>query len=157
MARSDYRGCDVCDGKAFYDANLNYEDAKSEWHREPYRVAGAPQYPGNPEFNEKYAISLDYVGDWAVICTDCSPRFRTLIEPVPVDGEAEYLSWVPRGQNEYIEGRSPQHVLKAEGASPDATDRGTCANASPGGGPMGAGQAAAAAPVGVLGTPEGNA
>ena len=93
MARGDYRGCDVCDGKAFYDANLNYEDGKSEWRREPYRVAGEPQYPGNPELNEKYGLSLDYVGDWAVICTDCSPRFRTLIEPIPVDGEAEYASW----------------------------------------------------------------
>jgi hypothetical protein len=39
-----------------------------------------------------------------------------------------------------------QHVLKAEGASPDATDRDAPAHASPVGGPMGAGQAAAAAP-----------
>lgn len=48
----------------------------------------------------------------------------------------------------YPEGRDPQHVLKAEGASSDATDRGNRATASPGGGPMGAGQAAAAAPSG---------
>jgi hypothetical protein len=50
---------------------------------------------------------------------------------------------------EYTEGRDPQHVLKAEGESLDATDRGDRANASPGGGPMGVGQAAAAAPAGV--------
>jgi hypothetical protein len=50
---------------------------------------------------------------------------------------------------EYTEGRDPQHVLKAERASADATDRGDRANASPDGGPMGVGQAAAAAPAGV--------
>jgi hypothetical protein len=49
---------------------------------------------------------------------------------------------------ELLEGRNSQHVLKAEGESPDATDRENCANASPDGGPMGAGQAAAAAPIG---------
>lgn len=41
---------------------------------------------------------------------------------------------------------SHQQVLKAEGESPDATDRVAPANTSPVGGPMGAGQAAAAAP-----------
>jgi len=41
-----------------------------------------------------------------------------------------------------------QHVLKAEGESPDATDRETPPRRSPVGGPMGAGQAAAAAPSG---------
>lgn len=46
------------------------------------------------------------------------------------------------------EGPSHQQVLKAEGASPDATDRVAPANTSPVGGPMGAGQAAAAAPAG---------
>lgn len=43
---------------------------------------------------------------------------------------------------------SHQQVLKAEGESPDATDRVAPANTSPVGGPMGAGQAAAAAPAG---------
>jgi Protein of unknown function (DUF1643) len=47
MARGDYRGCDVCDGKAFYDANLSYENGPKEYRPEdvPYRVAGAQQYP----------------------------------------------------------------------------------------------------------------
>lgn len=44
--------------------------------------------------------------------------------------------------------RGPQLVLKAEAARPDATDRGTPVNASPVGGPMGAGQPAAAGPDG---------
>jgi hypothetical protein len=50
--------------------------------------------------------------------------------------------------HELLEGRNSQHVLKAEGESSDATDRETCVNASPDGGPMGVGQAAAAAPAG---------
>ena len=40
--------------------------------------------------------------------------------------------------------RTSQQVLKAEGDDPDATDRERSANASPVGGPMGAGQPAAA-------------
>lgn len=99
MARGDYRGCDVCDGKAFYDANLNYEQDPNEYRsRPPYRVAGDDQYPGTPEMNEKYALRLDCVGDWAVICTNCSPRFRTLIEPIAPSGEDEYLSWFAQGE-----------------------------------------------------------
>lgn len=49
--------------------------------------------------------------------------------------------------------RGSQHVLKAEAgceSRPDATDRETPANASPVGGPMGAGQPAAAGPTGAL-------
>lgn len=42
----------------------------------------------------------------------------------------------------------PQQVLKAEAARPDATDRGAPDIASPGGGPTGAGQPAAAGPAG---------
>lgn len=46
---------------------------------------------------------------------------------------------------EYTEGRGSQHVVKAEAARPDATDRETLADASPRVGAMGAGQAADAA------------
>jgi hypothetical protein len=49
----------------------------------------------------------------------------------------------------FIPTQGPQHVLKAEAARPDATDRGAPAYASPVGGPTGAGQAAAAAPAGL--------
>lgn len=45
-----------------------------------------------------------------------------------------------------IEGPTPRHVVKAEGSGPDATDRGRSAMASPGGGPTGVGQPAAAGP-----------
>ena len=54
----------------------------------------------------------------------------------------------PRDAHEYPRGRTSQQVLKAEGDGPDATDRDCSANASPVGGPMGAGQPAAAGPDG---------
>jgi hypothetical protein len=47
-----------------------------------------------------------------------------------------------------IEAQQPQQVLKAEPEKADATDRAPAVNVSPVGGPMGAGQAAAAAPAG---------
>jgi hypothetical protein len=43
--------------------------------------------------------------------------------------------------------QATQQVLKAEAETPDATDRDAPANASPVGGPMGAGQPAAAGPI----------
>lgn len=47
MAGADYRSCDVCGAKTFYDANLNYDfDA----------------YP-------KHGLRL---GDWKVICEKCA-------------------------------------------------------------------------------------
>lgn len=74
MAMADYRLCDVCGGKAFYDSNLNYGDAD----RPSYRIAGKEQYD-DPAINEKYGATLDYVGDWAVICTNCSDKYETKI------------------------------------------------------------------------------
>jgi hypothetical protein len=73
MAGSDYRRCDVCGGKAFYDANLNYEtgdkvDGKWVYSETPFRVAGEGQ--------GAYGNGLDYVSDWAVICTDCAFSFK---------------------------------------------------------------------------------
>lgn len=47
-----------------------------------------------------------------------------------------------------FQGQAPQHVLKAEPVTADATDLGAPVNASPDGGPMGAGQPAAAGPAG---------
>lgn len=58
MAKGDYRCCDVCDGKVFYDANLNYEFTKE------------PPY-----------FKLDYLGDWKVICTDCAKTHECVIVP----------------------------------------------------------------------------
>ena len=79
MAMADYRKCDVCDGKAFYDSNLNYEMTEDEFnaHRPPYRIAGEAQ----PDACGT-AMRLDRVGDWAVICHECAKTHKTQIVPI---------------------------------------------------------------------------
>lgn len=74
MAAGDYRSCDVCGGKCFYDANLNYEDDENEWNanRPPFRTVGLDP----PSF---YAPKLDYLGDWAVICNECAKTHKCVI------------------------------------------------------------------------------
>lgn len=83
MAMSDYRLCDVCDGKAFYDSNLNYGSGTDEWHKsdQPFRVAGDDQY-SKPDLNQKHGMRLDYLGDWAVICCDCAKTHKTIVVPL---------------------------------------------------------------------------
>ena len=82
MALADYRLCDVCDGKAFYDANLNYEHEPSQWGPDvPYREAGKEQCD-DPELNHKHGSRLGYLGDWAVLCLDCAKTHRTQIVPI---------------------------------------------------------------------------
>ena len=54
MALCDYRLCDVCGGKAFYDANLNYSEDKL--HSEQKLVG----------FHY-----LDWLGAWKVLCINC--------------------------------------------------------------------------------------
>ena len=56
MALCDYRLCDKCNKKAFYDANLNYDTQTDE----------------SP-------VGLEYVGDWAVICTKCAKEWKCII------------------------------------------------------------------------------
>lgn len=56
MAAADYRLCDVCAQKAFYDANLNYV------------LINTPPY-----------VKLDHLGDWAVICDDCAKTHKCII------------------------------------------------------------------------------
>lgn len=57
MALADYRLCDVCNGKAFYDAELRY-DFKD------YPVTGLPR-----------------LGAWAVLCTECEKTHQITITP----------------------------------------------------------------------------
>ena len=80
MAYADYRLCDVCEGKVFYDANLNYEQDSANGHV-PYRVAGEEQYEDSGLL-EKHGFCLDYLGDWAVICMDCAKQYKTQIVPI---------------------------------------------------------------------------
>jgi hypothetical protein len=92
MAAADYRLCDVCNGKAFYDAHLNYEHGPSEYRPDamPMRYAGVDQF-ADPDINQRSGMRLDYVGDWAVICTDCAKTHEVKIvqrAPAP-EGEAK--------------------------------------------------------------------
>lgn len=87
MALSDYRLCDVCGSKAFYDANLNYGHGPSEYSdTPPYKVAGTDQY-GTQDLNEKHGTRLDYVGDWAVLCFRCAKTHRVAILPAVEDAQ----------------------------------------------------------------------
>jgi len=58
MAAADYRLCDCCNGKVFYDSNLNYEYS---------------------EVLPSGHMALDYLGDWAVICSDCAKTHKTVV------------------------------------------------------------------------------
>lgn len=75
MAMADYRLCDKCGHKAFYDSNLNYEFGKT-WEGRPL-----------PE-DEKCRDSdykIDYLGDWAVLCRDCAKTHRCVIEKIETE------------------------------------------------------------------------
>jgi len=82
MAAADYRLCDVCGSKVFYDANLNYaRGSDDEWakRRAPFRWAGEEQ--GKPEHDD-WLLRLDHLGDWAVICNDCAKTHKTIVVPI---------------------------------------------------------------------------
>lgn len=57
MALADYRLCDKCQKKTFYDANLNY----GEWN------------------SDTKQMNLDHLGDWAVICKECTEKWECII------------------------------------------------------------------------------
>ena len=84
MSMSDYKLCDVCGEKSFYDANLLYTDGTDEYAKNnaPYRTGGKEQYD-DPKMLQKYGFRLGYVGDWAVICNDCSKTHCTQIVLLP--------------------------------------------------------------------------
>jgi hypothetical protein len=82
MAMADYRLCDVCGGKAFFDSNLSYQwEGEEDYSGEKIqnsdccRIAGdqPPQHCG---------YKLGYVGDWAVICDTCAQTHKTQIVPI---------------------------------------------------------------------------
>lgn len=55
MALADYRLCDVCEAKCFYDERLSYDFA---------------EYPDTGLYN---------TGAWAVLCRDCAKTHKTVI------------------------------------------------------------------------------
>lgn len=70
MALVDYRLCDVCGNKVFYDARLNYEQTGDS--NDTLRNGGEMMQ----------GLSLDYLGDWCVLCTDCARTHRCVIAPI---------------------------------------------------------------------------
>lgn len=84
MAGADYKHCDVCGAKAFYDSNLNYEQGEREWYTTdydiPFNEVGEPQLD-DPESLKDYGLRLDYLGDWAVLCHKCAKTHKCVIVP----------------------------------------------------------------------------
>lgn len=70
MALADYRLCDVCERKAFYDANLNYDFEKADDEQSTVRQCGEP-----------VAYRLDYLGDWVVLCEECAKTHEVIVIP----------------------------------------------------------------------------
>ena len=62
MAYADYRLCDKCECKAFYDANLNYDF-----------TADASEHIRGQH------LALDYLGDWKVLCKECAKKYICII------------------------------------------------------------------------------
>lgn len=74
MAYADYRLCDVCDSKAFYDSNLDYVFVgESQWGDEPVKQEDCVR-------DTNYR--LQYLGDWAVLCKDCAKTYKCVIVPI---------------------------------------------------------------------------
>lgn len=71
MALADYRLCDICNGKAFYDSNLNYEFA------DKYTKIPADELIQQPKSD---SMKLDYLGKWVVLCRECSKTHDIIIQ-----------------------------------------------------------------------------
>lgn len=67
MAAADYRLCDVCINKVFYDSNLNYD----------YDGLGWVKFD---EIDKQRGYSLDYLGDWICICKECSKTWEVVVQ-----------------------------------------------------------------------------
>ena len=61
MAGADYRDCDVCGDKVFYDACLCYEFDEGKTTLKNNKEV--PYYLGN-------------LGNWIVLCKDCSKKYE---------------------------------------------------------------------------------
>lgn len=82
MAAADYRLCDSCECKVFYDSELDYKNGPSGYNTAgPYRIAGNPQYE-DEQINHKHGTRLGRLGDWAVLCSTCAKSYKTQIVPI---------------------------------------------------------------------------
>lgn len=73
MAAADYRLCDLCGRKAFYDSNLNYEFGSREH-----------PIPDDEKIRDSM-FKLDHLGDWSVICRDCAKTHHCCIEKIETE------------------------------------------------------------------------
>lgn len=75
MALADYRLCDICESKVFYDANLNYQSGQTDWYHEPIDETNSLKYCGEMAVG----LKLDNLGDWAVICQECAKNHKCIV------------------------------------------------------------------------------
>ena len=68
MAAADYRLCDVCEAKTFYDAELNYEFGGAEI---------SCRNGGDMVLGQE----LQGLGDWIVICKKCAQTHEIVLQP----------------------------------------------------------------------------
>jgi hypothetical protein len=70
MAIADYRTCDICCKKAFYDADLNYKfiDHKHTDEEETLQNSKQSDY------------LLGNCWNWVVLCRECSKKYTIKIE-----------------------------------------------------------------------------
>lgn len=77
MASGDYRSCDVCGCKCFYDASLNYDYLDETWD-DVNKVVVMPDdgvlFNGKPT-----SVKLEYLGSWAVVCNTCSKEYVAIV------------------------------------------------------------------------------
>lgn len=74
MAGGDYRSCDLCGTKSFYDANLPYEYVGDVSDGVTITKEMCTRKVGQPT-----STFLWRVGDWAVLCNECSKTHETKI------------------------------------------------------------------------------
>lgn len=70
MAIGDYRTCDICNNKVFYDANLAYKFPEKD-KTKVYKEVGLKQ--------PLQSTSLENLGDWAVLCLNCAKTHKVII------------------------------------------------------------------------------
>lgn len=71
MAGGDYKYCDVCNCKAFYDANLDYNGSSDFAESGGFLSAGHKSY-----------LELQNLGNWIVLCKTCSVTHKIKIEAI---------------------------------------------------------------------------
>ena len=65
MAMADYKKCNVCGCKTFYDARLHWPEVGDELYYE------------HPITHEQLPYGA---GDWAVLCPECAQTHKLIVE-----------------------------------------------------------------------------